>query len=555
MPPQMETMDYLSAAAPITRSISGIAQQAGGMAQAVIDPIVERHNNNYQNGVAYAQIKDAFGHLAGTANVDLDTLAPQKDEPSQQYHQRVAQQIVPIIDQLAASGMNPRSLMRLVGQPGVSYDQIKGHIGRYSATQAQTVIAGGGRGQGGDMDADIRAGQLSVDQINQKYGTKMTQQEYEQRAFGTHQNVPLPMGPGIDSTARAQAAKTAAGQEQPSSVGNVPTTYTRAKGILAEKQVPEEMQAPILAPIAQRQAAEAAQTPGATPMTTEVQAGLQGLPAGTAKPFVEAGEKQQTFGLEKQKAEEQARNDLEKNKIDWYKALHQPDYKQFLRGQVKDQRLFDRLTKLGTDLDPSQTVRTAMGVSKLGFDRAERLQSLFYQFPNLDRRQTEELAIGLNSMLQGSNQAEQQQVKALVPQTMWGNGRKIIEWLTNNPQGLDQQSFTKRMGETIDREKQTFIKQIQRNQYARIAKYADVEEGLPDDFKNLLESMGVDYSDYQQWKAGGRKPISAVVGQPGGGSSESKQDAENKLIAKARNASDPEQKGAQKYLKSQGISW
>jgi hypothetical protein len=187
---------------------------------------------------------------------------------------------------------------------------------------------------------------------------------------------------------------------------------------------------------------------------------------------------------------------------------------QYTRAQNQEQRLYDRLTKLGTDIDPAATVRTAMGVSKLGFDRAERLQSLFFQFPNLDRRQTEELAIGLNSMLQGSNVSAQQQVQNLVPKTMWGNAKKIVEWITNNPQGLDQQTFTKRMGETIEREKQTFLKQIQRNQYARIAKYIDVERGLPDDFKNVLESNGVDFDDFQKWKNEGHNRIDAVVGGP-----------------------------------------
>ncbi|MDD5394942.1 MAG: hypothetical protein PHE17_18140 [Thiothrix sp.] len=555
MPPQLETMDYLRAAAPITRDISGIAQDTGAMAQAVIDPMVARHNNNYQNGVAYAQLKDAFGHLAGPANVDLDTLAPQKDEPSDKYSHRLGAQMPAIMDELAKSGMNPHALKRFLGQPGVTWEQVKGFIDRFSAQQAQTKIAGG---MAPDMNADLQSGNMTLAQFNQKYGKNYTEEQFQkmqgiQEPSGQVEPLPtfgtdVKYGKPADTAAKIAQMKA---DDQPTGVGGYqPYTYQRAQDVVKQGNVPEEMQAGITTPIAQRQAAEAAQAPGATPLTVQAQAGQAGLPEAVAKPVVDTAEKQQTAGMTQQERDETARHNKAMEEIDRYKAQHPNIYG---RMQQVDQRLYDRLTKLGTDIDPAATVRTAMGVSKLGFDRAERLQSLFYQFPNLDRRQTEELAIGLNSLLQGANQSAQEQVKALVPQTMWGNAKKIVEWVTNNPTGLDQQNFTKRMGETIEREKQTFIKQIQRNQYARIAKYADVEKGMPDEFKNVLESNGIDYDDFQKWKNEGHKPISAVVKSDAQTpeASEAKQNAENALIEKARGGNVK----AQDYLKSQGIPW
>lgn len=183
-----------------------------------------------------------------------------------------------------------------------------------------------------------------------------------------------------------------------------------------------------------------------------------------------------------------------------------------------------RLTALGDSLDPSKQRAGAFGVSKQAFDRAERLESLGKAFPdgNLRRQEIEEIAIGLNAMLSGSNTGAQEQVKSLMPDTIRGNVQKTIEWLTNNPTGAQQQAIVNRMMSSVAREKATAADQIKRTQFQRIGRYADLEKSNPDGFANTLQSQGIDPEEYHHWKAGGYKPMSAVQspdagGQGGGG--------------------------------------
>lgn len=193
------------------------------------------------------------------------------------------------------------------------------------------------------------------------------------------------------------------------------------------------------------------------------------------------------------------------------------------QGEHADQFSDKRLTALGDALDPSKARAGAFGVSKQVYDRAERLESLAsaYKDGNLDSRQVEELAIGLTAMLSGANTGAAQQVKSLVPNTIWGNAQKVKEWLVNEPQGLQQQQFVSRMLGSISREKSTASDQIKRTQFQRIGRYADLEQKNPDGFSNALQSAGIDPQEYQQWKKGGYKPMSAVQttdsGQGGGG--------------------------------------
>ena len=180
-----------------------------------------------------------------------------------------------------------------------------------------------------------------------------------------------------------------------------------------------------------------------------------------------------------------------------------------------------RFTQLGDALDPSKARAGAFGTSKQVYDRAERLQTLAnaYRDNNLDSRQVEELAIGLNSMLSGSNVGAASQVEKLVPKSIMGDKQKLMEWLTNEPKGTNQQEFVKRMLGSIEREKNTASDQIKRTQFERIARYGDLENADPDEFINVLQSAGVDPMEYKSWKKGGYKKASAVQAPEAGGAS------------------------------------
>lgn len=169
-----------------------------------------------------------------------------------------------------------------------------------------------------------------------------------------------------------------------------------------------------------------------------------------------------------------------------------------------------RLTAFSEALDENKGRAGAFGTSKTVFDRAERLESLATNLPNLRSSEIEELAIGLNAMLSGSNTGAQEQVKALVPNTAWGNAKKFKEWFTNEPTGTDQQEFVKRMMGSVAREKATAAEQLIRTKLSRTQGFSDVEKAHPQEYENIMRSHGVDPERYKTWKAGGFKPFSAV---------------------------------------------
>lgn len=199
-------------------------------------------------------------------------------------------------------------------------------------------------------------------------------------------------------------------------------------------------------------------------------------------------------------------------------------------GMKEDQRNADRITKLNEALDPTKMSRGNFSVSKQIFDRAERLESLANAYKNtndLDSRQIEELAIGLNAMLSGANTGAQRQVEALVPKSVWGNTQKLAEFLSNNPKGTQQGAFVDRILGSISREKETARDQMNRVRFSRISGFSDVQRKSPEDFDNVLRSNDVDPDEYNAWVKGGYKPISAV------------QSAENAVPANVMTATNP----------------
>jgi hypothetical protein len=163
---------------------------------------------------------------------------------------------------------------------------------------------------------------------------------------------------------------------------------------------------------------------------------------------------------------------------------------------------------MGDDLDWNKNVRSAYGVTAQGFHRAERLEGLVnnYADGNIDSREMEELAIGLNAVLQGSNQSAQAQVKALVPQSARGSYQKIKEWFLNEPQGLQQQKFVTRMLNDVRREKTVMYNQLLRDAQSKISKYDYLRKKDPSRWEDIVQSWGINPKDYDEWKAGGFKP-------------------------------------------------
>jgi hypothetical protein len=160
-----------------------------------------------------------------------------------------------------------------------------------------------------------------------------------------------------------------------------------------------------------------------------------------------------------------------------------------------DQQVNKWANALKDDLDPNKARGGNMSFNQKKVDQAERLEGLIKDssgnISNLDSRQVEELAIGLNSMLSNSSSSAVSQVEALVPKTALGNASKLKEWLTNNPTGMNQMAFVKRMADTVTREKTIASNQIKKAQKQRLSAYSKFKDADPDQYNQILNAYGL----------------------------------------------------------------
>lgn len=121
--------------------------------------------------------------------------------------------------------------------------------------------------------------------------------------------------------------------------------------------------------------------------------------------------------------------------------------------------------------------------------RADALvQQMASQAGGGDTRQMRELATSLASVLTGGNVVAEQQINELVPKTYRGNYQKFLEKLTNNPTGLEQQEFVKRLSDTLAREKGTINTQIKGAQQAALPGLAVLKQRNPKGYKAVVDS-------------------------------------------------------------------
>lgn len=153
------------------------------------------------------------------------------------------------------------------------------------------------------------------------------------------------------------------------------------------------------------------------------------------------------------------------------------------------------MQRMKDDLDPDKARGGNLAANQKQVYQAERLEQLYTEangdIRNLDSRQMEELAIGLNKLLSGSSTGAASQIEALVPKTAAGNSKKLAEWLSNDPTGTGQVKFVQRMAETVEREKEIAKKQVMEAQKKRLPAYKKLKEADPESYQQILAGYGL----------------------------------------------------------------
>jgi len=302
MPRQQYRDNQLELMAPVAAGVarlgSDISTGIANTEQAFKQQGVDRQNEA-ANQRAFAEVKGFFGNVNG---VRLTGLEPKKNELNTDYVARLKTAAPALVQQLKDSGVDPEELKSAIAIPGFALDDVKKLIYQRTGSQLEKQLLR--QPAAADTIADVRAGVLSVDEINKKHGTNITGDEYNQIAgiaAPTTQIVkPAPTGgtiaqysgntpPAAASAQYMGNVQKAAAADQPITTEqamktagvNQPLSYANARSMVQTADLPPEEKArfePILTTVVNREASHIAKVPHQTQTGFFSETMKQGLP-------------------------------------------------------------------------------------------------------------------------------------------------------------------------------------------------------------------------------------------------------------------------------------
>ena len=173
-------------------------------------------------------------------------------------------------------------------------------------------------------------------------------------------------------------------------------------------------------------------------------------------------------------------------------------------------------------------VNDAMATQVRAQNQAEHLEALIHDNNfNLSAIPTEELAVGLNRLISGSNRVASERINAVVPQSMQGDWNKIAGYFTGTPKPLEQQKFVKVIYDLIQRQNRVSGAIIRRQRLEALGAGRSIREKFPEDWNNLLGTIKITNKEVDdQVGANPDLPVSAPGSIPG----ESKADKVRRLM-------------------------
>lgn len=210
--------------------------------------------------------------------------------------------------------------------------------------------------------------------------------------------------------------------------------------------------------------------------------------------------------------------------------------------ESKKQSSIDKMAEnLKNDLDPNKARGGNLAKSQANLNQADSLNQLYTEsngdIRNLDQRQSEEFAIGMNRLLSQSGVGATSQIKALVPSTARGDAKKLKEWLFGEPTGLDQTEFVSRMAETVKRERDLADSKVKEAQIQRLPAHRRLKELDPEFHQQILTGYGIsplDIDENGQYK--GKKEFRDTTNSGTGTSSYPKTVRKGNMSATVSNA-------------------
>lgn len=173
------------------------------------------------------------------------------------------------------------------------------------------------------------------------------------------------------------------------------------------------------------------------------------------------------------------------------------------KGAREDAQTDKDFQKLDGILSPERMRSGAAGDAVKRLWGSERLKTLLTDpagaAANLTSSQMQEAASALQSLISPGGHSEHE-VAALVPSSARGNAAKVIQWLSNEPTGTNQQAFVRQMLQTAHREEATVRDQVEGAMVRSLPTFSQLKRKDPERYRALLEAKGLSEAVDEQGK-------------------------------------------------------
>lgn len=167
----------------------------------------------------------------------------------------------------------------------------------------------------------------------------------------------------------------------------------------------------------------------------------------------------------------------------------------------KDAALDKKEKEMAEALDPTKAKGGVLADRQKRKDASDRLEVLLTDpkgaEANLNSTQMAEAAGSLQSLISpGGHSADE--VKHLTPQSAWGDAKKTIQWLKNEPQGADQQKFVRLMLDTAHRERDIVNEQIKEALIQRVSGFSGFKRDAPERHQKVMDAAGLSQDEIDE---------------------------------------------------------
>jgi hypothetical protein len=168
-------------------------------------------------------------------------------------------------------------------------------------------------------------------------------------------------------------------------------------------------------------------------------------------------------------------------------------------GELTDKRLPAMQAALAKDLDPNNFRSGVLKGNQERSNAADRLLALAVDPltggpANLTPQQMSEVSSSLATLVGGGSSGEGTRHE-LTPYTKGRTIAQVLQWVTDNPHGAEQQGFVKQMIDTAKREQGVAQGQIRQAQGQRLPGHLPYFGLFPDAAKSQLSGFGFDPSE------------------------------------------------------------